>query len=348
MSGTIGEGAGLAALAAISTGVLGLLAVRSTPARRRDMRLDLRPETPPTHWRLPLPVKLPVPLPGERARRSDAIADRAARRLNASSALLSLSVLADSSVEHYRGMFHNKAMFVPLAVSAATLASSLHGTRDRSGEAHRLRHAVAVTAAAAGVIGGGFHAYNVGKREGGFSWLNLFYGAPLGAPYALILSGLMGTAAEHVRDSPKGERLRMFGLPAGPTLSAATSAGILGTVAEAALLHFRGAYHDPFMYLPVTIPPVAAALVAKAGLEGTVTGNTATRWPRLTRLWLWITAGLGFAGAGFHIYGVSRNMGGWRNWSQNVLNGPPIPAPPSFTGLALAGLAALDLLQETE
>ena len=34
----------------------------------------------------------------------------------------------------------------------------------------------------------------------------------------------------------------------------------------------------------------------------------------------------------FHAYGVSRNMGGWRNWSQNVLNGPPLPAPPSFTG----------------
>ena len=38
-------------------------------------------------------------------------------------------------------------------------------------------------------------------------------------------------------------------------------------------------------------------------------------------------------------------MGGWRNWSQNVLNGPPMPAPPSFTGLALAGLAALGLLE---
>jgi hypothetical protein len=41
-------------------------------------------------------------------------------------------------------------------------------------------------------------------------------------------------------------------------------------------------------------------------------------------------------------------MGGWRNWTQNVLNGPPLPAPPSFTGLALAGLAALGLLKERE
>jgi hypothetical protein len=28
-----------------------------------------------------------------------------------------------------------------------------------------------------------------------------------------------------------------------------------------------------------------------------------------------------------------------------VPNGPPLPAPPSFTGLALAGLAALRLLE---
>ena len=65
-----------------------------------------------------------------------------------------------------------------------------------------------------------------------------------------------------------------------------------------------------------------------------------------TRWWLRLTALLGLAGVGFHIYGVSRNMGGWRNWSQNLLNGPPLPAPPSFTGLALAGLAALGLLED--
>jgi hypothetical protein len=31
---------------------------------------------------------------------------------------------------------------------------------------------------------------------------------------------------------------------------------------------------------------------------------------------------------------------------QNLLNGPPIPAPPSFLGLALAGQAALGLLDD--
>ncbi len=318
MSGTKMEGAGLATLAAVSAGVLGVLAARQSPAATARRPLSLRLRSP---------------------RQTDELAIHAAQRLNHSSALLALSVLADSGVEHYRGMFFNKAMFLPIAASALTLATSLHGTQDRTAAAHKLRHAMAVTAASVGLIGGGFHLYNVTKREGGLSWSNLFYGAPLGAPYSLILAGLMGTAAEHVRDSRDG-RLKLFGLPAGPTLAAVTAGGIAGTVAEAALLHFRGAFHDPFMFLPVTIPPIAAGLVAKAGAEGS------PRWSRFTRAWLRLTATVGFAGAGFHIYGVSRNMDGWRNWSQNVLNGPPIPAPPSFTALALAGLAALDLLQE--
>jgi hypothetical protein len=114
----------------------------------------------------------------------------------------------------------------------------------------------------------------------------------------------------------------------------------LGTTGEAGLLHFRGAYHDPFMVLPVTLPPVGAILLARAAK-----GGPGQKYP-LARGWMRILACMGFAGAGFHAYGVSRNMGGWRNWSQNLLNGPPIPAPPSFTGLALAGLAALSLMKD--
>jgi hypothetical protein len=117
-------------------------------------------------------------------------------------------------------------------------------------------------------------------------------------------------------------------------------AGLAGTVAEAALLHFRGAYHNPAMVLPVSVPPVAAALLGASAV------SPRPRLRRLARWWLRLTALLGFAGVGFHAYGVSRNMGGWRNWSQNVLNGPPLPAPPSFTALALAGLAALALMEE--
>ena len=106
------------------------------------------------------------------------------------------------------------------------------------------------------------------------------------------------------------------------------------------LLHLRGAYHDPFMFLPVTVPPLAAALMARTAF------TRPARQDRLTRAWLGFTALLGFGGVAFHAWGVSRNMGGWANWRQTVLNGPPLPAPPSFTGLALAGLAALALLKD--
>ena len=41
---------------------------------------------------------------------------------------------------------------------------------------------------------------------------------------------------------------------------------MLGTAAEAALLHFRGAFHNPAMLLPVTVPPAAAALLGAAAV----------------------------------------------------------------------------------
>ncbi|HEX4367794.1 MAG TPA: hypothetical protein VH023_13240 [Rhodopila sp.] len=280
---------------------------------------------------LPVPVEPPVG-------RGTAI--HAARRLNRAAGTLAASVLADSAVEHYRGSFHNKAMFAPLVTSALSLAVSAHGVADKRPSAHWVRDTVYGVAGLTGLIGTAFHLYNVGKKPGGMSWQNLFYSAPIGAPAALLLSGGVGFLAERVRDNEPGTEPMIGGLPAGRVVAAATGAGILGTVAEAGLLHFRGAYHDPFMFAPVTIPPVAAGLLVSAAYGPASTERRQTRW------WLRLTALLGFAGSGFHVYGVARNMGGWRNWRQNVLNGPPIPAPPSFTGLALAGLAALGLLED--
>jgi hypothetical protein len=262
----------------------------------------------------------------------------AARRLNRAAGVLATSVLADSAMGHYRGSFENRAMYLPLVVGALSLAVSGHGVGDRRSGAHVVRDAVYAIAGATGLAGTGFHLYNITKRPGGFSWLNLFYAAPIGAPMALLLSGLLGFAAERVRDNAPGVTPRVLGFPAGRAMAALSAIGMLGTVGEAGLLHFRGAYHNPAMFLPVTVPPVAAGLLGDVALAP----RRKDRW--FTRWWLRLTATLGLAGVGFHIFGVARNMGGWRNWSQNALNGPPIPAPPSFTGLALAGLAALGLL----
>lgn len=263
----------------------------------------------------------------------------AARRLNRAAGGLAASVLADSAIEHYRGSFKNKAMFAPLVVSAVTLAMSAHGTADTRPVAHGARDTTYLLAAATGLIGTGFHLYNVTKKVGGFSWQNLFYGAPVGAPMAILLSGLLGYCSERVRESKSQTRPQVLSLPAGRTIAAVTAAGLLGTTGEVGLLHFRGAFHNPVMAIPVTLPPIGAGLLLAA--------SAGARHPqRLARWWMRLLVGMGLAGVGFHAYGVSRNMGGWRNWSQNLLSGPPLPAPPSFAGLALAGLAALELMRE--
>lgn len=264
----------------------------------------------------------------------------AARRLNWAAAVLASSVLADSALEHYRGSFDNRAMFAAPVVSLLTLAISAHGTADERPAIHRVRHVIYALAAVTGVAGTGFHVYNIVKRPGGISWLNLFYAAPLGAPAAIALSGLLGYCSERVRETLPGSTPKLLDYPAGRALAALTSGGLMATVGEVGLLHFRGAYHNPAMFLPVGVPPLASMLLANAALGAKGVNRFVTRW------WLRLTALLGFVGVGFHAYGVSRNMGGWRNWSQNVLNGPPLPAPPSFTGLALAGLAALGLMDD--
>jgi len=329
----------IGALGAAALGVIGLLATRRTPpAAKRGLPVKAadraRALVPQRERR---GARFPLANIGGNTRHPHI---RAARRLNRAAGLLATSVLTDSAVEHYRGSFQNRAMYAPLITSALTLAISAHGVGDERSGAHVIRDTVYALAGLTGTVGTGFHVYNIGKRPGGFSWLNLFYGAPLGAPFALVLSGLLGFTAERVRENRPGRTPRIFGLPAGRAMAALSSFGMIGTVGEASLLHFRGAFHDPAMFLPVTVPPVAAGLLADTALVQRGHARRFTRW------WLRLTAAVGLAGVGFHIFGVARNMGGWRNWSQNVLNGPPIPAPPSFTGLALAGLAALGLLED--
>ena len=182
--------------------------------------------------------------------------------------------------------------------------------RDAAGGGGALplpRAAVNGLALATGIVGTGFHLYNITKRPGGFGWLNLFYAAPLGAPAALSLAGLLGTAAHRLR---RGETT-----PSGPLLAGLVSIGLFGTAGEAGLLHFRGAYHNPAMVIPITAGPAAAALLARAALAARASPGQSR--PALARWALRLLAGVGFAGSAFHAYGIQRNMGGWRNWSQN-------------------------------
>jgi len=71
--------------------------------------------------------------------RGPAAIGAAARQLNLGAALLALAVLADSGIEHYRGSFRNKAMYVPLVSASLALGGSLFGTLDRRAELRPVR-----------------------------------------------------------------------------------------------------------------------------------------------------------------------------------------------------------------
>ena len=136
-----------------------------------------------------------------------------ARDLHVAAAALFASVLVDSAIEHYRGSFENPAMFAPLATSALGLAAGA-GAALGARAPSRARAATFALALVVGAAGLGFHLYNVAKRPGGLDWLNLFYGAPIGAPAALALAGVIGAAADHLAaDDGRSGAPRIAGAP---------------------------------------------------------------------------------------------------------------------------------------
>ena len=183
-----------------------------------------------------------------------------------------------------------------------------------------------------GMIGHRFPPLQRHQAAGRLSWHNLFYAAPIGAPWRSLLSGSLGLLrraratmipardADNLWHAARAGRSRLV-----------SALGLLGTSAEAALLHFRGAFQNPAMYAPVTARRSPRAAVARMRARGA------------TRALAHALVAAAHCGAWFHRRGRSmlaasaRNMGGWRNWRQNILNGPPLPAPPSFHGTGARG-----------
>jgi hypothetical protein len=272
--------------------------------------------------------------PSPPAHRADPF-ENCTRDLNRSAAMLAASVVADSAMEHFRGNYADRAMYLAPLAATASMATALSGRAPRPQPT-----AVFGASLAIGVAGLGFHAWNILKRPGGLSWNNVFYAAPYAAPGALAFSGLLGLSAGRVhrmRHAPRRVQ-RDFAEGLGITMAAS----LLVTASEVWVLHFRGAFHDPFMYAPVTVVPTAALALIVASASRTEPSLRAARWLLNT------TALIGIIGTGFHLYGVSRGMGGLSNWTETLFSGPPLPAPPSLTGLALGGLGALSLLRDRD
>ncbi|MGE0538906.1 MAG: hypothetical protein AB7R89_01840 [Dehalococcoidia bacterium] len=112
----------------------------------------------------------------------------AARLVN----VLSYPLLAvEAGYEHWKGGLFNKVMFTPLVLSPLMLLVHLAAIlRLRPGRA--VEGPLSAVATVAGLVGFSFHIWNVTHRTGGWSWQNLFYGAPLVAPLQMTGQGVLG------------------------------------------------------------------------------------------------------------------------------------------------------------
>jgi hypothetical protein len=104
---------------------------------------------------------------------------------------------------------------------------------------------------------------------------------------------------------------------------------------EIAVLHYRGAFQNRFMWVPVLSLP--AILVS--GVTSSL--RTDERRSRdILRPFAWGMAIIGTVGTLFHLRGIRRQMGGFYNWKYNIATGPPILAPAQVALFGLLGVVA--------
>src|SRR5207253_6029602 len=162
----------------------------------------------------------------------------------------------------------------------------------------------------------------------------LMYGAPQLAPLALTGTGALALIAASGLDgetSYTGISLRV-------ALFLFVAVALAGAVLQAGILHYRGAFNNPAMYVPLGAPVLA--VLASIWMAVAPSRTAALALETL----LWLTFLTGFIGLGMHLRGFERQMGGLYVALFNWLEGPPQFAPALFAGFALVGLIAVHLL----
>jgi hypothetical protein len=188
-----------------------------------------------------------------------------------------------------------------------------------------------------GLIGFAFHHYyGIAKKPGGYSWLlhYLMYGAPPLAPLALTITGMLALMTAR---GLAGE-VTFAGLDLRAALLTVVVLALAGATLQAAILHYRGAFNNPLMFVPLTVPLIAIGMSIWMLIRPTRIVLLVV--PML----LWMTFLMGFVGLGMHLRGFGRQMGGLYLSIFNWLEGPPAFAPAVFTGFAVVGLIAIYFL----
>ncbi len=247
-------------------------------------------------------------------------------------------LLADALAGHYRSGFENRSQYTPfLSGGFLVIATVLTFILPSVVWTSTILEVAGWTAVVTGLIGFGFHHfYGVAKKPGGYNWLlhYLMYGAPPLAPIALSVIGVLGLiTARGLQMEPQ-----IFGFQLRTSLLVLTAVSLFGAILQAGILHYRGAFNNPLMYLPLTVP---LAAVLAATLVVMVPGPIPLVVPAVL---LWLTMLIGFVGWGMHLRGFDRQMGGLYIAVFNWLEGPPAFAPLNFSGYAAVGLVVVYLL----
>ena len=105
--------------------------------------------------------------------------------------------------------------------------------------------------------------------------------------------------------------------------------------------HYGGSFGNKWMWTPVALSPALTA-AAVAGIGSERVARTAV--PALSSVYLLD----GLAGVYFHLRGVARKPGGFREATYNLVMGPPAFAPGSLALIGLVGMMAAVLGREDE
>ena len=251
---------------------------------------------------------------------------------------LTLLLLADAFAGHYRSGFAFRSQYAPFMTGGLVIVTAIAAVLKPEAQWANLSLRVAGwLAVISGVVGFVFHHYyGIVKKPGGYKWLlhYLMYGAPQLAPLALAITGLLALVAANGLVNERS----IAGVSLRTVLLSLVAIALAGATVQAGILHYRGAFNNPLMYAPLTVP--ALAIVMSVWM---IVGPSDIVSLTLTVL-LWLTFLLGFVGLGMHLRGFGRQMGGLYVTVFNWLEGPPAFAPALFTGFAGVGLIATYLL----
>lgn len=116
-------------------------------------------------------------------------------------------------------------------------------------------------------------------------------------------------------------------------LSAITAFSAVLVAFEVYYEHYKGSFGNKFMWSPIVVtPPVVAS-----GIAGVFSRRAAKTWLPLSSAVYVLTGLIGFF---FHVRGVHRRPGGWREPTYNIVMGPPTIAPGLFSMVGGMGLLA--------